>query len=108
SGRLTRASLARPGARSCARSAARRSDHAWARLRPWAESSSAPRMSAFASPKPLTGEQLAAAPIRYPRPSRLARPLRVAGEKASRAAAALGLQTVGDLFEHLPRDRREA
>jgi ATP-dependent DNA helicase RecG len=57
---------------------------------------------------PLDDAQLRAAPIRYPRPSRLAEPLRVPGQKASKAAQTLGLHTVGDLLEHLPRDRREA
>ena len=65
-------------------------------------------MTAFASPRPLSDEELAGAPIRYPRPSALRRPLRVEGAKAQAAAAALGLETVGDLLEHLPRDRRDA
>ncbi len=64
--------------------------------------------TAFASSKPLDAEQLAGAPVHYPRPSRLAEPLRVDGAKAQKAAAGLGLNTVGDLLEHLPRDRREA
>ena len=46
--------------------------------------------------------------MRYPRPSRLAQPLRVEGAKAEHAASTLGLVTIGDLLEHLPRDRREA
>jgi ATP-dependent DNA helicase RecG len=46
--------------------------------------------------------------VRYPRPSRLARRLGVPGRKAGDGARALGLETVGDLLEHLPRDRREA
>jgi ATP-dependent DNA helicase RecG len=62
----------------------------------------------FASSEPLTPEQLKDAPVRYPRPSRLARRLGVGGAKAARAAETLGLGTVGDLLEHLPRDRREA
>jgi ATP-dependent DNA helicase RecG len=62
----------------------------------------------FASSGPLDHHQLEAAPIRYPRPSRLAAPLELSGPKANRAAEALGLQSVGDLLEHLPRDRREA
>jgi ATP-dependent DNA helicase RecG len=65
-------------------------------------------MFAFASSQELTTGQLAAAPVRYPRPSRLAKELRVEGAKASRAAETLGLRTIGDLLEHLPRDRREA
>jgi ATP-dependent DNA helicase RecG len=63
----------------------------------------------FASADPLPEDDLhAAGPPRYPRPSRLATPLPVAGEKAARAARQLGLDTLGDLLEHLPRDRREA
>ncbi len=62
----------------------------------------------FASAQVLTREQLEAATVRYPRPSRLSAPLRVGGAKAQKAAEAIGLQTVGDLLEHLPRDRREA
>ncbi len=46
--------------------------------------------------------------MRYPRPSRLREPLQVDGQKAQNAAQALGLLSVGDLLEHLPRDRREA
>ncbi len=46
--------------------------------------------------------------MRYPRPSRLAQALSLPGEKAQQAAVALGLETVGDLLEHLPRDRRKA
>jgi ATP-dependent DNA helicase RecG len=64
--------------------------------------------TAFASSRPLVAAELAAAPVRYPRPSRLAEPLKVQGAKAEQAASTLGLLTVGDLLEHLPRDRREA
>lgn len=46
--------------------------------------------------------------MRYPRPSRLAAPLALQGAKAQRAGALLGLLTVGDLLEHLPRESREA
>jgi ATP-dependent DNA helicase RecG len=63
---------------------------------------------AFASSRLLDAGELAAAPVHYPRPSRLAEPLHVEGAKAGQAAVALGLNTVGDLLEHLPRDRREA
>ena len=62
----------------------------------------------FGSSRSLEPDQLERAPIRYPRPSRLARPLKLASRKASEAAESLGLHTVGDLLEHLPRDRREA
>ncbi len=64
--------------------------------------------TAFASSVPLEEAQLAIAPVRYPRPGHLAGRLKVDGVKAARAASALGLETVGDLLEHLPRDRREA
>jgi ATP-dependent DNA helicase RecG len=65
-------------------------------------------MYAFGTTEALTDEQLAGAPVRYPLPSRLAEPLRVGGAKAARAAETLGLRSVGDLLEHLPRARREA
>jgi ATP-dependent DNA helicase RecG len=64
--------------------------------------------TAFADTRELTPEELASAPIRYPAPGQLERPLQVAGAKAAQGAASLGLATVGDLLEHLPRDRREA
>jgi ATP-dependent DNA helicase RecG len=64
--------------------------------------------TAFASPRPLEPHELASAPVHYPRASRLAERLRLEGTKAQRAAVTLGLETVGDLLEHLPRDRREA
>jgi len=56
----------------------------------------------------LAEQVLRAAPVRYPKPSRLRQPLELEGAKAQRAGATLGLHTVGDLLEHLPRDRREA
>jgi ATP-dependent DNA helicase RecG len=62
----------------------------------------------FSTSEPLEPDELARAPIRYPRPSRLAKPLLADGPKAQQAAESLGLLTVGDLLEHLPRDRREA
>jgi ATP-dependent DNA helicase RecG len=65
-------------------------------------------ITAFADPQPLDDGNLAAAPVRYPRPSVLARPLRFDNPKAEQGGAQLGLITVGDLLEHLPRDRREA
>ena len=64
--------------------------------------------TAFASRAPLDAGDARDAPIRYPRPGRLLEKLQVPGAKAERAAAALGLLGVGDLLEHLPRDRREA
>jgi ATP-dependent DNA helicase RecG len=62
----------------------------------------------FASTVELTTSELEAELVRYPRPSRLERQLKVQGQKAQKAAETLGLRTVGDLLEHLPRDRREA
>jgi ATP-dependent DNA helicase RecG len=62
----------------------------------------------FASSTPLDENSLAGAPVRLPRPSRLRAPLTLEGAKAAAGAAALGLVDVGDLLEHLPRDRREA
>jgi ATP-dependent DNA helicase RecG len=62
----------------------------------------------FGSAQPLDDESLVAAPIRYPRPSRLSEPVGWPGPKAEKAAATLGLSDVGALLEHLPRDRREA
>ncbi|MGH2867972.1 MAG: ATP-dependent DNA helicase RecG [Solirubrobacteraceae bacterium] len=64
--------------------------------------------TAFASSRPLAPDELQGAPVRYPRPSRLAERLRLPGAKAEHAATSLGLLTVGDLLEHLPRDRRDA
>jgi ATP-dependent DNA helicase RecG len=62
----------------------------------------------FATSRPLEPDELETAAVRYPRPSQLLTPLKLDGPKAERAAEALGLRTVGDLLEHLPRDRREA
>ncbi|HEY3018581.1 MAG TPA: ATP-dependent DNA helicase RecG [Solirubrobacteraceae bacterium] len=57
----------------------------------------------FASRDPLPGD----APFHAPRPSRLAEPLVGPHPKAADALKALELASVGDLLEHLPRDRRE-
>jgi len=65
----------------------------------------------FASAEPFEADQLAQAPVHLPRPSRLAEPLPGAtdlGPRAARALETLGLHTVGDLLEHLPRARGEA
>jgi ATP-dependent DNA helicase RecG len=64
--------------------------------------------TAFGTLHPLDPDELAAAPVRYPRPSELQAPLQFQGAKSQRAAEALGLLTVGDLLLHLPRDRRES
>ena len=64
----------------------------------------------FASPDELTAAEARAARQRsYPRPSRLAEPVRLGGA-AGKALDSLGIATVGDLIEHLPhshRDRRD-
>lgn len=49
----------------------------------------------------VTRDQLIAAPVRWPHPSLLDEPLPV-GEKTREAAARLGVNTVGDLIEHVP------
>ncbi len=63
----------------------------------------------FASAEPFDRTQLEAALVRLPHPSRLEAPLaHDLGPRAGRALETLGLQTVGDLLEHLPRARGEA
>ncbi len=63
---------------------------------------------AFAASRRLAWEEMLAAPVRWPRPSRLREPLKLPAGKAADGMATLGLHTVGELLEHLPRDRREA
>src|SRR6187200_1518835 len=64
---------------------------------------------AFASSDPLSDDDLRApGGPHFPRPSRLAEPLAVSPAPAAKGAERLGLLTVGDLLEHLPRDRSEA
>jgi ATP-dependent DNA helicase RecG len=63
--------------------------------------------TAFADLAELTAEELASAPVRYPRPQVLAEPLEVEPAPGGEGAKTLGLNTVGDLLEHLPRDRGE-
>jgi ATP-dependent DNA helicase RecG len=63
----------------------------------------------FATGDPLPDDALhAVGPPRYPRPSRLDTPLPVEPAPAAKGAERLGLLTVGDLLDHLPRDRQEA
>jgi len=65
--------------------------------------------TAFGAAEPLPRRSLEDAPLRsYPHPSRLGAKLEVDGASASRGAGALGIETIGDLLEHLPHDRREA
>ncbi len=62
--------------------------------------------SSFASADPLPAGP---APVHTPRAvSVLGAPLEVKPAKSAKGAEVLGLHTVGDLLEHLPRDRREA
>jgi len=67
--------------------------------------------SVFAGRQTPERAALLAAPVHAPHPSRLAEVLEVSGARAARGAAALGLDAVGDLLEHLPfrhEDRRQA
>ncbi len=66
-----------------------------------------PPRSFAAQDSPTTAELLAGS-WRAASAERLAVPLQLGHDKAAEAAHALGLHTVGDLLEHLPRDRREA
>jgi ATP-dependent DNA helicase RecG len=65
-------------------------------------SSDGPAARAFATAEPLDAATLRAAPVRAPRPSRWARPSGFSGKKALKAAATLGIDTVGGLLGHLP------
>ena len=65
-------------------------------------------LRAFAGEALPPPAELAARRWHAGRPEVLAAPLRLKGDKANEAAATLGLHTIGDLLEHLPRDRREA
>jgi ATP-dependent DNA helicase RecG len=62
----------------------------------------------FASSSTLSSQELSAAPVRWPRPSRLRAPLEPKAKKLASGMRSLGLETVGDLLEHLPSDSREA
>jgi ATP-dependent DNA helicase RecG len=68
-------------------------------------------LRALGSGEPLDVAALRAAPLRSrPRPSRLEAPLsdlRGAGPKLAEAAAELGIETIGDLLLHVPRDYRD-
>ncbi|HEY4450251.1 MAG TPA: ATP-dependent DNA helicase RecG [Solirubrobacteraceae bacterium] len=67
-----------------------------------------PPARAFASRRALSREELLAAPLRWPRPSRLCAPLESPAKKTAAGLRALGLSTVGELLEHLPSASREA
>src|SRR2546429_2132309 len=66
----------------------------------------------FASAEALGRDAMAGAPVRSsPRPSLLAEPLDVTNRRTAAALETLGIETPGDLLEHLPfphEDRREA
>ena len=63
---------------------------------------------AFASGEPLARERLLGAPVRWPRPSRLAAALRAAGQAHGGRRRGARSDTVGDLLQHLPSDSRES
>jgi ATP-dependent DNA helicase RecG len=67
-------------------------------------------VTGFASTAALTADQIRSAPIRsYPRPEPLQERVELPGA-AGKALASLGIETYGDLVEHLPhshRDRRD-
>ncbi len=65
-------------------------------------------MRAFAERRALSREEMFAAAVRWPRPERLLEPLALPAGKLADAMRTLGLTTVGELLEHLPRDSREA
>src|SRR4051812_46330036 len=67
-----------------------------------------PAPTAFASKQPLDRLTLLGAPVRWPRPSALQRRLQPGGKRIAGGLATLGIETVGDLLEHLPSDSREA
>ena len=67
-------------------------------------------VTGFASTEALTDDEVRSAPIRsYPRPEALADPVSLPGA-AGKGLKSLGIETYGDLLEHLPhshRDRRD-
>jgi ATP-dependent DNA helicase RecG len=67
-----------------------------------------PPARAFASGRALSRAELLAAELRWPCPSRLGAPLEPPAKKIAAGLRALGLDTVGELLEHLPSASREA
>jgi ATP-dependent DNA helicase RecG len=68
----------------------------------------AAHMYAFADSRTLSDAELLEAPLHWPRPERLREPLELSGAKLAEGMRTLGVSTVGELLEHLPRDSREA
>jgi ATP-dependent DNA helicase RecG len=66
------------------------------------------RARRFASARSLSRREMLQAPVRWPRPSRLAAPLQLPAGKMADGMEALGLRTVGALLEYLPSDSRQA
>jgi ATP-dependent DNA helicase RecG len=66
------------------------------------------QMLAFAELHALSREEMLGARLRWPRPAKLAQPLELPAGKLADGMRTLGLGTVGELLEHLPRDSREA
>jgi ATP-dependent DNA helicase RecG len=63
---------------------------------------------AFASKRALAREEMIGAPVRWPRPSRLGARLTPGSAKMAGGLHALGVRTVGDLLEHLPKASRDS
>ncbi len=66
------------------------------------------QVQAFAGRGSLSREEMLSAPLHWPKPERLREPLELPKGKLGEGLRALGLSSVGDLLEHLPRDSREA
>jgi ATP-dependent DNA helicase RecG len=75
---------------------------------PTATGGAGPPARAFASRRGLSREELIAAPIRWPRPSRLRTPFELPTKRMAAGMRALGVGTLGELLEHLPSDSRDA
>jgi ATP-dependent DNA helicase RecG len=71
-----------------------------------AHGGASPGPYAFGSSRPLERAEMREAPVRWPRCSRLAEPLKLPTPRVAEAMRALGVQTVGELLEHLPSDSR--
>jgi ATP-dependent DNA helicase RecG len=67
-----------------------------------------PGVRGFGGLSAPTRAELLAAPLRWPAPSRLLRPMEEPGRRVESGLRALGIETVGDLLAHLPSDTRAA